>query len=135
MNHAARGFTLIELLVALAVVAVALAAVQRTTMQAVGNTRAMQIATFAHWIARDRLTEIRLRGAWPRPGEQRGQVRFAEREWRWEQTVRGTDDPRLREVEVTVRLDEDPRETVRARLNSYLLQPQAAAPPAPGGTG
>jgi len=134
MNHTARGFTLIELLVALAVVAVALAAVQRTTMQAVSNTEVMQIATFAHWIARDRLTEIRLRGEWPRTGERRGQVRFAEREWHWEQTVRGTDDPRLREIEVIVRLDEDPRETVRTRLNTYLLQPQGA-PPVPGGAG
>jgi len=133
MRRTPRGFTLIELLVALAVVAVALAAVQRTTMQAVSNTEAMQIATFAHWIARDRLAEVRVREQWPRAGEQRGQLTFAEREWHWEQTVRTTDDPRLREIEVTVRLDDDPRETVRTRLNTYLMQPQAAPPP-PGGT-
>ncbi len=125
MNTSRRpaGFTLIEVLVALAVVAIALAAVQRTTVQAVTNTRSMELATFAHWVAADRLTEIRVEGEWPSVGERRGTLRFAEREWTWERTVSGTDDPRLRRVEIGVRLEDDPRDSTRARLETYVLQP------------
>lgn len=121
-----KGFTLIELLVALAVVVVALAAVQRTTMQAVENTEAMQLASFAHWIAADRLTELRVRDEWPAPGERRGALEFAEQKWHWERSVRATDDPRLREVEVAVRLEKDPRESARARLVGFLMQPEGS---------
>jgi general secretion pathway protein I len=125
MNTSRRpaGFTLIEVLVALAVVAIALAAVQRTTVQAVTNTRSMEIATFAHWVATDRLTQLRVESEWPSVGERRGTLRLAEREWTWERTVSGTDDPRLRRVEISVRLEDDPRDSTRARLETYLLQP------------
>ncbi|MDX5333743.1 MAG: type II secretion system minor pseudopilin GspI [Gammaproteobacteria bacterium] len=126
------GFTLIELLVALAVVAVALAAVQRTTLQAVSNTDAMQIASFAHWIARDHITGLRIRQEWPRPGEQRGTLQLAGRDWHWERRVNSTEDARLRRIEITVRLEADPRDSVRTRLESYLLQPQSVSPAAGG---
>ena len=129
MNTSRRsaGFTLIEVLVALAVVAIALAAVQRTTVQAVTNTRSMEIATFAHWVAADQLTQLRVEGEWPSVGERRGTLRLAEREWTWERTVSGTDDPRLRRVEISVRLEDDPRDSTRARLETYLLNPGLGA--------
>lgn len=127
------GFTLIELLVALVVVVVALAAVQRTTLQAVANTEAMQIATFAHWVAKDQLNSLRMNDAWPPPGKRQDVVRFAEQEWRWTREVRNSDDPRLRVIEVSVRLANDPRDSTRARLTTYLLEPSSTASTSPGG--
>ena len=46
-----NGFTLIEVLVAVAVLAIALLAVVRSTGMAIKNGEALQQKTFAHWVA------------------------------------------------------------------------------------
>jgi general secretion pathway protein I len=46
-----KGFTLIEVLVAVAVLAIALLAVVRSTGMAIKNGEALQQKTFSHWVA------------------------------------------------------------------------------------
>lgn len=117
-----RGFTLIEVLVALTVIAVALAAIIKATAGATAHTTYLRDKTFAHWVAMNRITELRLERAWPGEGNSSGTVDMAEQVWRWNQTVKNTPDPGVRQVDVEVLLDET-GETPLVTLTGYLPRP------------
>ena len=55
-----RGFTLIEIMAAMAITAFALSATYYAVMQSIGAIDRLQDKTFAHWIALNQLTEMRL---------------------------------------------------------------------------
>lgn len=95
-----RGFTLLEVLVALAILAIALAAVIRVGTTNSANAIHLRDKTFAHWVANDRVTELHLSGEWPSPGERRGRVEMAGREWSWLIRVSNTQDDRVRRLDV-----------------------------------
>lgn len=97
-----HGFTLLEVLVALAILAVALAAVIKTSADSAENLRYLREKTLAQWVASNVLTDIRVRGRWLTTGKEQGKSELAEREWYWTQTVSDTVDDRLREVKITV---------------------------------
>ncbi|MGF1548290.1 MAG: type II secretion system minor pseudopilin GspI [Thiotrichales bacterium] len=128
-----RGFSLLEVILALAVLALALAAIIQTTSSMTRNTAYLQDKTFAHWVAQNRLAELRLGGAWPEPGSTEGSERLADRPWRWEITVSNTPEPELRRVDVRVRGENDPAETSIALLTGFLRDPSKLAPIPPGG--
>ncbi|MGF1643531.1 MAG: type II secretion system minor pseudopilin GspI [Thiotrichales bacterium] len=128
-----NGFSLLEVILALAVLALALAAIIQTTSSMTRNTAYLQDKTFAHWVAQNRLAELRLGDAWPDPGTTEGSERLAERPWRWEITVSNTPEPELRRVDVRVRTETDPAETSIAIVTGFLRDPSKLAPIPPGG--
>ncbi len=97
-----HGFTLLEVLVALAILAVALAALIRTSGDSAENLRYLREKTLAQWVAANLLTDLQVRHRWLATGKEQGKSELAEREWYWTRTVSGTVDDRLREVEITV---------------------------------
>jgi len=102
MRHR-QGFTLIELVVALAVVAIALAAVQRTMSAAVDRARELKLRLLAGWVAENRLAELRVARALPLAGELSGDETQAGIVFRWRVRLGDTPNARMRRIEVEVR--------------------------------
>ncbi len=101
-NRRATGFTLIEVLVALAVIAVAMAAIVRSTTVSAGNAGYLKDRTLAHWVAMNKIAELQLEGTWPGVGLRKGEYDMADHEWRWETTVSETEDNDVRRMDVKV---------------------------------
>ncbi|KPA92440.1 MULTISPECIES: type II secretion system minor pseudopilin GspI [Pseudomonas] len=102
------GFTLLEVMVALAVFAVLAAAVLSASDYVLRQGGSLQQRLFAVWLADNQLTELRLQAS-PVPGRQQGLQRFDGREWRLSQTLSPSPDRRLMQVELEVRLGNDPQ--------------------------
>jgi general secretion pathway protein I len=99
-----KGFTLIEVMVALAIAALALGAVAASISQMVESATAMEMRTYASWIAQNRIAELRLSNVVPEVSEDSDQVEFAGQEWTWRSTVSETGVENLFRVDVDVSL-------------------------------
>jgi general secretion pathway protein I len=86
-RQADGGFTLIEVLVALAIVTVGMAALLGTLSSAAGTTAYLQDKTLAEWIALNQVSTMRLSAQVPSKGDSEGEVDYANRKWKWSQTV------------------------------------------------
>lgn len=113
-----RAFTLLEILVALVVLAIALSAVVKAAAENASNAGYLRDKTLAHWVAMNAVAELRLAPAWPTPGVHRGEMRMAERTWRWSADVQPTADGSVRQVHVQVRGKTDG--TVLDEVTAYL---------------
>jgi len=139
------GFSLIEVLAALIVVSLGLLGVIEAVSQTASNTGYLRDKSIAHWIAMNRLTEIRLEQQPPKIAKTSDEVEMASRRWRW--TVEVTQSPlqSVRRIEVKVRTAEAKEGTSLAALTGFYGA--AIAPPGrvivswegpvggPGGTG
>ncbi len=97
-----RGFTLVEVLVALAIVGLGMLAVFSQLSQSLFTTGLIRDKTLAHWVATDRLTELRLTEEFPRLGERSDSVEMAGVEWRYTLKFSDVGVPDFRRVDVTV---------------------------------
>lgn len=88
-----KGFTLIEVLVALIIVGLGMLAVIRAVTQTVNNTDYLRQKTLAHWVAMNKLEEMRLANSTPSDDETSGDVDMAGITWHWRMTVKATDTP------------------------------------------
>ncbi|NLO78735.1 MAG: type II secretion system minor pseudopilin GspI [Xanthomonadaceae bacterium] len=120
------GFTLLEVMVALAVLAIALAAVVDKTVERGVNITHLRDRTLAHWVAENRLAEMRAMNEW-REGKQTGRSELAGRTWYWEVETLPTPARRLRRVVIRVAADED-RANPISTLNGFLLDPAVRQP-------
>lgn len=102
-----RGFTLLEVVIALAVIGVVMAAIHSTVQGGARTAAHLNNRTLAHWIGSNKLVEMRLAKAWPRPGRSHGQEVFFGRTWRWDMEVLATPEPDMRRVELTISLPPD----------------------------
>lgn len=91
-----------EVLVALAVLAITLAAISKSLNTHIQHTIYLRDKTIAHWIAMNKITELRLQNSYPNIGESRGKALMSHREWLWLLKVSSTVDPDLRQLEITV---------------------------------
>lgn len=121
-----RGFTLIEILVALVVVSIALAAATVAQTHASSNSSHLRDKLLAHWVADNRLTEMRISNQFPDTGSQESDtVKMGKIEWRWEQTVEKTPDENIRRITISVyRNESDDDAGPMAFLNSLVLNPK-----------
>lgn len=118
-----RGFTLLEVLVALAVIAIPLLAVMESVTTNVSNAAYLRDRTFAHWVAMNQVTEQQLSPQWPAPGQTEDQVLMSGRTWYWKMTVKVTDDPDIRRLDVEVRAHRDDKQPLES-LVAYVERPQ-----------
>lgn len=130
-----HGFTLIEVVVALAIVAIGMLAAFRAVTQTASNAAYLRDRSFAAWIASDLIAEMRLSGQMPSVDETRGQVEFANQEWRWRRVVVETEVAGLRQVRVQVRRASDPDDASLAEVVGVLGQTQleSVSSPTPWG--
>ncbi|HEX5056052.1 MAG TPA: type II secretion system minor pseudopilin GspI [Gammaproteobacteria bacterium] len=118
------GFTLIEVLVALAVIALALSAIIRATGVMTANTAHLKEKTYAHWVAMNRVTELRVTKAWPSVGNTDDDVEMFGQEWRWTQKVSQLAfSEHMRQVEISVIHRDGDEDYPLTRLTAFLLDP------------
>lgn len=99
-----RGFSLIEVLAALVVVSLGMLGVIEAVSQTANNTAYLRDKTLAHWVAMNRLTEMRLEAQTPRIAKSSDELEMAGRRWRWTAEVTQTPLESMRRIDVKVRL-------------------------------
>jgi general secretion pathway protein I len=98
------GFTLLEVMVALSIFATLSVALYSAAQHIAGNSAGLAERSLAHWLADNRLNELR---AGMRPlatGQRQERLDFGGRQWLLDSNVSSAPDPVLRKVtlEVTV---------------------------------
>jgi len=106
-HKSSSGFTLLEVMVALMVLAIALGAMVTASASYTNNLGYLRDMTLAHWVAVNKLNEITLTEAWPKPGIKKGSTTMANRDWNWRIDVQNTPDKSVRRLEIEIRLDAD----------------------------
>ena len=99
-----RGFTLIEVLAALVIVSLGMLGVIQAVSQTASNSVYLRDKTLAHWIAMNRLTEVRLAQAPPTVSKTSDELDYAGRRWRWTMDVQETAVESMRRIDVRVSL-------------------------------
>ncbi len=130
MRTESRGFTLLEVLVALAIVALGLMAAFGQLNQTAATATRLREKTFAHWVAQDRLVELRLLREFPAVGNRSDEVEFGGVAWKYTLRVSQTPLEGLRRVDVDVAFADRP-DRVITTLSGFLRRPPAV-PPAAG---
>ena len=120
------GFTLIEVLIALVFLALAMSAIIATAGVSIRDAAELQTETFAHWVAMNELTSLRLAPAWPAAGKQKGQAEMAGQKWNWQAMVSTTQDPDLLRVDVDVSSASSP-DVVASSITGFIGRPPPAA--------
>ena len=110
------GITLLELLVALAVFSASAIAILDTIGATSRVVEDLEHQTLGHWVAGNKLSEIRLKSDWPNIGVTRDQVDMADREWFLVTKVEATARPDMRRITVEVRLDKNHESSIVSRL-------------------
>ena len=117
-----RGFTLLEVLVALVIVGLGLMAVFSQLNQTLITATMLRERTLAHWVAMDRIAELRLAGELPEVGETSDEVEMAGVEWTYVMTFSEVGIDNFRRVDVTVSFADTP-DRVITELAGFLGQP------------
>ncbi len=97
-----RGFTLIEVLAALIIVSLGMLAVIQAVSQTVSNASYLREKSIAHWVAMNKLTEVRLAQSVPAGGDSNGEVEMAGTLWRWRMNVSATDAETMQRIDINV---------------------------------
>ncbi|HVA54438.1 MAG TPA: type II secretion system minor pseudopilin GspI [Gammaproteobacteria bacterium] len=118
-----RGFTLMEVLIALAVLAIGMIAVIGTAGTSTRLAAELKDETFAHWVAMNELTRLRLAASWPDVGTQKGEADMAGQQWHWQATISTTSDPDLLRADIDVSNALAP-DTVVSSLTGFIGRPQ-----------
>jgi general secretion pathway protein I len=125
------GFTLIEVVVALIVVSLGMLAVIETVGGTARNSGYLRDKTIAHWVAMNKLTEVRLQPNAPAIDKSSDDVKMAGREWRWTMEVKQTPVESIRRIDVSVRPKEAPETSSMASVSGFYgmaVAPAGAAP-------
>jgi general secretion pathway protein I len=135
MRWRLRGFTLLEVMIALAVVSIGLVAASSSIAQLTANGVYLRDKTMGHWIAMNKLAELRLAEAWPGIGESDDEIEFGSQSWHWTAAVSETQVENLRRVDLTVARKDKKGERVVAKLAGFIGPPRIAAGLPPPWTG
>ena len=118
-----RGFTLLEIMVALAVLALAMGALVKTSSDYTSNQTYLRDRTMTVWVARNVLVQHQLENQWPRTGERKGTLEMGRQEWEWLAKISQTDEEKLRRIDVEVFAIDSDDETPVSVLSGFLKQP------------
>lgn len=117
-----RGFSLVEVLVAMAIIAISLSAIIKSSGDNAGNLAYLRDKTFAHWVAMNRMTELQSSDKFPSTGSKQGDEEMGGVDWFWTTDVTKTENPNMRRVDISVRSnkgDDAPSITV---LTGYVAK-------------
>ena len=85
-----NGFTLVEILVALAIIAIALGALIKSSGNHTRSAAYLKQKTLGHYVAVNEMEQLRLAEDWPDTGTERGSSEMAGREWYWTRVIERT---------------------------------------------
>ncbi len=102
-----RGFTLLEVLIALAVVSIALLALNQGSARQLDALAKIQERTVALWVADNVITQTRVNREGIRPGRYQGSQVMGVREWHWDLLVQPSPDPAVLRLDVAVHADRE----------------------------
>jgi general secretion pathway protein I len=135
-----RAFTLIEVMAALVIVSLGMLAVIQAVSSTASNTAYLREKTVAHWVAMNKMTDVRLLQQPPPMGKSTGDVTMGNLRWRWTVTVSATDVPSMRRIDVDVSPGDGDEDNRLASLTGFygekiaqpgVVQAQFEAPPVP----
>lgn len=129
MRKKAAGFTLVEVLVAMGIVAIGMSGAIAAVSGYVVDTTWMRDRTYAHWIAMNTLSELRLADETPEDEELDGDLEYAGRNWIWRAEISETEVESLFRVDIEVSFEEEPDLIIRS-LTGFIGP--AVAPATPG---
>ncbi|MFN3899739.1 MAG: type II secretion system minor pseudopilin GspI [Alishewanella aestuarii] len=119
-----RGFTLLEVLIALAIFATAGAAILQASASHLRALAQLEELTLASMIANNQLQQAQLNRSWPPRELEQGEVSLGNRDWQWQLRAVTVPDQDLRELQISVRLAEQPEQVVY-QLKTYIGRPDA----------
>ena len=122
MSAKNKGFTLLEVLVALAIVAITLTGALRALGNTAQATTGLRERSLGDWVAQNRLTELRVTGAFPDVGTTEGEVVQAGERFIWRMEVERSPNPLFRKVNIIVLLVKDGLTPV-SRMNGFVVRP------------
>ena len=125
--RAQHGFTLIEVIVALVVIGLGMLGAIQAVSQTAGNSGYLRDKTIAHWVAMNRLTEIRLQKNAPGIDKTSDEVEMAGRRWKWTMNVTQTPVETIRRIDISVRPSEAKEGASLASVSGFYGT--AVAPP------
>ncbi|MDE3737359.1 MULTISPECIES: type II secretion system minor pseudopilin GspI [Pseudomonas] len=114
-----QGFTLLEVMVALAIFATLSIALYNAAIHVAGTSAALTERSLAHWLADNRLSELRAHMRPAPSGHDEERLGFAGRDWRLVSEVGPAPDPRLLKVSLEVLVD-GARPVRRAHLVGFI---------------
>ena len=129
-RRAAAGFTLLEVMVALAVVSLGLIGVFNGIIQISDQSAHLRERAFAHWVAMNEVTRLRVGESIPEVSEFDGDVEFADTTYRWEATVSETGVEDLLRIDMRVGYADTPEDTLAETVAFVAPRP----PPGVGGS-
>jgi general secretion pathway protein I len=113
------GFTLIEVLAALIIVSLGMLGVIQAVGQTASNSGYLRDKTIAHWIAMNRITELRVQPQPPKIDKASDEIEMAGRRWRWTTEVTQTAVESVRRIDVSVRAAEADEHSALARVTGF----------------
>lgn len=122
-----RGFTLIEVLAALIIVSLGMLGVIQAVGQTASNSSYLRQRTLAHWVAMNKLTDVRLQPNAPKVDKSSDEVEMAGQRWRWTMTVTQTPVETMRRIDISVRPDEAPENSQLAAVTGFYGSAMAPA--------
>jgi general secretion pathway protein I len=115
------------------VVGLGMLAVIQTVSQTASTSSYMRDKTVAHWIAMNKLTEVRLEPNPPAVDKSSDEVEMAGRDWRWTMEVKQTPVETIRRIEISVRPSEAPEKSSMASITGFYGAAVAPAGSVAGG--
>lgn len=121
-----RGLTLIEVLIALAIIAIAMTAIIKSTSQNIRGTSYLQTKTIATWVAEQQLNEARI-GIMKVSDEMNGKTTMLGQTWYWRLTPAETPNKRIKKMTVKVFTHEPDNDddSPTVALEAYVYADQA----------
>lgn len=128
-DRGSAGFTLLEVLVALVIVGLGLMAVFSQLNQTIVTASLLRERTLAHWVAMDRLAELRLAGQLPDVGERSDEVKMAGVEWAYVLKFSEVGFENFRRVDVSVSFADTPDRIITELIGFLGEPPESVAGP------
>ncbi|MET1256728.1 type II secretion system minor pseudopilin GspI [Aliikangiella maris] len=107
LRFSGKGFTLLEVLIAMVIFGTTVAFLVRNLTEQQRAHTDIGVRTIAHWVALNKMAEVRMAEQWPDIGVTRGDMEMRDHKWYWLQTVSNTSEKQLRQVEIEVRMEQD----------------------------
>ncbi len=111
------GFTLLETLVALSILALALLALLKASMQQINTQHHLRQKTLAQWVAANQLTRLRLSAVSPTLEPLTGQSDMAQQTWYWQAVTQPTANRHIKQITIQTGL---PDHVPLAHLTGFI---------------